>query len=340
MRIKTLKLSKFRGVQNLTLNDLSTVNVIVGCNNSGKTSILEAISIMGDAQNWGRVLQVAFQRAQRGTTKRVDYLSSYVASVISPEGVDLHVTTESSHVEFRASGKHSTSIDSQGMEHGAYVVDAEYVEGQGPSKWKTYSFIDGCVSSYAPVNPVYTSTYLHSTVSYYRTCVNLMLTCLQLGGKQEMLQVVQMFDRSIRDITLVGTEIYLENTEGKTLPLYNYGAGLQKAACFAAVLIYARDSVVLIDEIETAVHSSACKELLSWFFQACVRLNIQAFVTTHNAETLDALITASQVDCSIDDALRVITLHKGVKSGDTIPTVRSGKEAFQAREDWGMELRE
>lgn len=41
----------FRGLRNLRLVDLGLINILVGQNNSGKTSVLEALSILGNAED-------------------------------------------------------------------------------------------------------------------------------------------------------------------------------------------------------------------------------------------------------------------------------------------------
>src|ERR1017187_3457775 len=51
-----LTIGKFRGLRDLPLDDLGRVNLLVGPNNSGKTSILEAIWIFCrplDPRVWG-----------------------------------------------------------------------------------------------------------------------------------------------------------------------------------------------------------------------------------------------------------------------------------------------
>ncbi len=42
--IENITIHKFRGLQELTLSNLGQINLLVGVNNSGKTSVLEAIS--------------------------------------------------------------------------------------------------------------------------------------------------------------------------------------------------------------------------------------------------------------------------------------------------------
>ena len=43
--IDSFNIYEFRGIKNLKLNSLNHVNIIAGDNNSGKTSILEAIAL-------------------------------------------------------------------------------------------------------------------------------------------------------------------------------------------------------------------------------------------------------------------------------------------------------
>ncbi|NJE79667.1 AAA family ATPase, partial [Thermococcus sp. GR4] len=49
--ITSLHIRNFRGISNLRLNDLSRINVVVGRNNVGKSSVLEAIAIAVGAVN-------------------------------------------------------------------------------------------------------------------------------------------------------------------------------------------------------------------------------------------------------------------------------------------------
>ena len=44
--LKNIKISNYRGIKNIQMNDFSNVNIFVGKANTGKTSILEAIFIL------------------------------------------------------------------------------------------------------------------------------------------------------------------------------------------------------------------------------------------------------------------------------------------------------
>ena len=68
--IKTVKIKKFKGFESLEINDLSTINLLGGKNNAGKTTVLEALFMFYDRLNahvllrqygWRGVGEIALQ---------------------------------------------------------------------------------------------------------------------------------------------------------------------------------------------------------------------------------------------------------------------------------------
>ncbi|MFA7128629.1 MAG: AAA family ATPase, partial [Sphaerochaeta sp.] len=59
--ISELNIITYRGIRNLEIDDLGRVNILLGDNNSGKTSVLEAIQILCNPCEYN-LLQVAKQR--------------------------------------------------------------------------------------------------------------------------------------------------------------------------------------------------------------------------------------------------------------------------------------
>lgn len=88
--LKSIKIENFRGFQSFELQQLGRVNLLVGKNNSGKTSILEAIQLlcsrtnlepMGEAMmNRGEYFWNNFQRAER----ELDICHLYCGHEIQP----------------------------------------------------------------------------------------------------------------------------------------------------------------------------------------------------------------------------------------------------------------
>ena len=45
---REIEIKSYRGLRNIKLTDLERINVLIGENNSGKTSVLEAIQLFGN----------------------------------------------------------------------------------------------------------------------------------------------------------------------------------------------------------------------------------------------------------------------------------------------------
>ena len=62
--IQTLTLENYRGFQRFELHDLGRVNLIVGTNNAGKTSVLEAVSILQSPGDFGAIWSTLSRRGE------------------------------------------------------------------------------------------------------------------------------------------------------------------------------------------------------------------------------------------------------------------------------------
>lgn len=67
--IENLTIHKFRGLRDLTLESLGQINLLVGVNNCGKTSVLEAISTYCNPLNPLEWLNTAWRREIKSSRK-------------------------------------------------------------------------------------------------------------------------------------------------------------------------------------------------------------------------------------------------------------------------------
>lgn len=86
--------------------------------------------------------------------------------------------------------------------------------------------------------------------------------------KADLLAVIQSFDSTIQDVSIVDDCIYIHNSLSGTLPLYAYGTGLQKAALFSVIMSVMPDGIILIDEIDNAINMSAFSDVFPWFVKS------------------------------------------------------------------------
>ena len=82
---------------------------------------------------------------------------------------------------------------------------------------------------------------------------------------------------------------YLKHKRLGNMPLSTYGDGIKKVLVLANAIIGATDGILLIDEIETAIHKKYYNDIFRFIVKACHTFNVQVFITTHSIEAIDGL---------------------------------------------------
>ena len=187
---------------------------------------------------------------------------------------------------------------------------------------------------------IYKAIFMSTNVNLYNSCVNLYPEIIKQEQKELFIEVLQIFDSNITDISITDDMIWIHSKNKRTMPMFSYGTGMQKALLLSLILVKSSGGIMLIDEIETAIHTSALIEVFSFIIKACKKLNVQLFATTHSLESVDKLLKAANYDEDFDeknDIIRVITLRNSKKK--TNARVLTGKQAFTNRNEYEMELR-
>lgn len=352
--IEKLNLDHFRGLNELIIDDLSAVNVFVGANNSGKTSVLEALKIMSEPSSLTQVVHLALHRAQVDPEEKKKNLIRYVLNIFQEshdeEGqsfyhIKLGASVRGIYYQFEVDGTVGEVVNSIGEDENVFDIAIKTSTNTGPNTGpKTdYTMVqlkNGQDTSFSSEKKsLYNTVYIHSSVSYYRSCATLLADYIVRHGKQDVLHIIQTFDPDVNDISIVREDIYLHSTHSGTMPLFAYGSGLQKAVLLAVVLAYSKNGAILIDEIDNAIHVSAFEDVFKWFFDSCLKWNVQAFLTTHSVEAIDAILKIAHYNHSEKDVLRIITLRKDLERGITRAKIRTGEQAYSDRSCYEMELR-
>lgn len=114
--------------------------------------------------------------------------------------------------------------------------------------------------------------------------------------QKEVLIAVQYLDSAIIDLqNIVHIEDGITELQAihKTLgacSLSMFGDGFKRALAYALGLVHAKGGVLLIDEIEMAIHKSALERVYGWLRKMCEELNVQVFATTHSLEAVEAML--------------------------------------------------
>jgi AAA15 family ATPase/GTPase len=107
-----------------------------------------------------------------------------------------------------------------------------------------------------------------------------------------------MIDSDVEDLQIwsqsgVRPALYIQHKRLGLAPLNCFGNGLRRALLIATTVQLSRNGMLLIDDLETAIHPQLERQVFAWLVQVCAEQNIQVFATTHSLETLDAMLEAS-----------------------------------------------
>lgn len=369
--IECLKINSFRGIENLEIDDLGAVNIIVGDNNVGKTSVLEAIQLLC-APNKYNLIQVARQREKsrmrasmslvdallylfKNNYSDYDYLKMDVAGKILGEFGNVCVkgnigTQLIDYNEYRA----YHFMREKTNEHGS-TEEVDTFFGRIESSFRVYEQLslfeenddEFEINNYSRIRidrsnkRIIIPTKMVLTFDHVlENSFNAITRSSRIKDKAITL-LQNEFDKDIIDMRIISDSHnsrytpVIEKSSGEYIPLPVYGDGMKKMLTILNAILNTENGVVLVDEFETALHTSAMREVFAFVMEAARRCNVQLFMTTHSIEALDKMLESAGVNIS---DIRVIRLKK--KNGKMFSRVYNGDEALKDRIDYNLELRE
>lgn len=162
--------------------------------------------------------------------------------------------------------------------------------------------------------------------------------------KKICIRALQLFDPDIEDMMIFKSDIgnrpveYLRHKLLGDMPLSSYGDGLKRVLALSNAIAMAAGGILLIDEIETAIHKKYYDDIFQFVVKACKTFNVQAFITTHSIEAIDGLLGTQNYDNQQNtDDICVCTIKR--TSEGSFSRVLTGREVYENREAFGFEVR-
>ena len=357
--LETICVDSFRGIKHLKVNRLNHINLIVGDNNCGKTSVLESLLLLRAPDSFVNTIRVARQREAGFFANRISTYDDLIALMPKRDNnLQLSIEAKINHetVTYHLQGQESkVLLDEQDINNLPALqapLNPEAAAFLGELNWEIgsikkskevifheYSRISGLeVAKKNYINMVYLSPIDHVKGSLLSNIAR------NPDYKDICIHIVQIFDPDIEDLMILRNEHtnrpveYIRHRVLGNLPISAYGDGIKKVLLLANAVIDASDGILLIDEIDTAIHSKYFYNVFQFLISASQKLNVQLFITTHSIEAVDALLeTQHYNDQSSEDLINVVTLKKGEQR--TYNRALSGREVFRNRENFGFEVR-
>ena len=373
-KINNISINSFRGICNLSVNDLSHVNLIVGDNNCGKTSILEALQLLRAPEDINNIFRVSRIRDAYSGFSRMPIFDSFINMLQGDHSKALSVSCDyqnenndcfKSSVSITGSVKRVMFDINELSQKDRFAYRERMIE---PDDNEIDEFEGNLVSesnvSGLSINPIkinrFTNVTGRAVVNNGKIKINYLSPVSHVVGntfdriirnekyKEICITMLKMFDENIDDLLLLRMESsyrpieYVKNRANGLMPLSTYGDGIKKVLAIANAIAQAANGILLIDEIETAIHSKYYDDIFRFIIKASVQYNVQLFITTHSIEAVDGLLNTQTIDgeySESSDLIKVITLRKDSVSGKTMARPMTGKEVFDGREKFDFEVR-
>lgn len=362
--IEQLHIHAFRGLRDLKLEGLEHFNLFVGRNNSGKTTVLEAISTYAHPLSPGEWVETV--RRREITSSRASLLEAlrwmFPQTGDAPPGKYEGSTRVSGSGRFplRESSAHLVEVEgiSGGAELEAEAAASLPIADSGLQRGVVLTLetiFDGPITfpelikvilwersrgplPYASIGPSLPSaTITPFSHRVQRLEVEALSEAIFGDIKATVLELVRIFDPAIRDLEVLQrprseTTVYVRHDKLGTAPLSSFGDGLRRVLLLGVTLATVHGGVLLVDEIETAIHFEALDKAFRWLRRAAKDLDVQVFATTHSLEAVDALLMAGD-----DESLAAyrLSMHESGVSAQRF----SGSKLRRLREELGQEVR-
>lgn len=181
-----------------------------------------------------------------------------------------------------------------------------------------------------------------SPVDHASDSLNLDSILSDPASYEVLIHILQEFDDSIINISALKDEddaryseyMILSKNHKKALPLNVYGDGMKKAVLLLSGIVRARNGILLLDEFETAIHTSAMDNIFLWLLRSAIEQNIQVFMTSHSKEAIGKALRLSE---DLQPYINLYTLYKC--EGENYVRLMNCQEAIHAQENLGLELR-
>lgn len=297
--LQALTLGAYRGIAGLALNGLLPVSLVVGANNAGKTSILEAAGLVlrpMDPAQWADVVQ---QRDADAPWDGVDGLWSVFPGSAALPFEDALQTSETMRIHGQIAGDprrvEARCVASGAAGTGERVARVEVSVDERPAVALKFP-------SPAPIHPdvvmqrVFSMT--PSTHRSTRALVEHLSGAVNEGKKHIAVSLARLFDPAIEDLDVVAAPdrqcVRVSHHTRGVVDLSSFGDGMSRATALALALARASRGVLLIDEIEAGIHPSILRSVFLHLLDAAVVTQTQIIATTHSLEAVDTLLTCTE----------------------------------------------
>ncbi len=337
--LRTLRIENFRCFQAFELQQLGRLNLLVGKNNSGKTSILEAILLLCSQAAFEVLPQIMLSRgeyiwpADNGGNRELDIRHLFyehelhIGSQFCVSSSD-NINTEKIIFSIQSNDQFPNPEKS-----GPLALVINYLKHEDETITVPLSVNQGLLASVLRIPGLKNLGVRTSYVSTASLTTNDMLTLFDqivLTPEEDIVtEALRTIEPRIERIASVsgssspasgGLVVRLAGSSQR-IPLGSMGDGMRRILGLTLAIVNARNGVLLVDEIDTGLHYSAMSDMWKLIWETAKRLNVQVFATTHSSDCWTSLATIANSEDPGDKGITIQRIERG-KSKSIVFTER------------------
>lgn len=358
-----IEIKNFKALNKLKIKNLKQFNLFVGRNESGKTSVLEAIFLLINPNNPGLLIKINLFR------ELTNINSKFFKVLFSKEKINQNIVLQAKLVN--PNEKRKLSISS--VEKVGEVLTKEInrkndnlpfqFNKEGESERISEKFNirmlyehtsnDGNTRKYNPeiirdngnFNFLPDKKYKEELNGVFvqdtgimNNIYNRLDKIILKKKKKEIIKVLKRIEPLIEGIELGSSNTVYCDIKGfkELVPINILGRGIIKILYIVTTIISSEDGVVLIDEIENGLHYRSQEILWSTIFKLASELNVQIIATTHSYDCLRMYNKQYNSFSPDKDNLRLFRLEK---TDDYHEIIAYDNERITSSMDFEMEIR-
>jgi AAA15 family ATPase/GTPase len=287
-----LTINNFKNFKHLEVKDIKLVNTISGFNQSGKTTLLEAIIFLTNLYTTNAIIQKTFAWRELKRLYPEDLLSLFHKQNTSNSPLELSGVYGQEKRELKIALEIQDIIKGLKCEHiindtniTSIIKFAETTGLKVESNATQQDYTKQIAASFLSSHTNQNSSQLIDAINKY-------------GKQQELVNFLNdLFAEKITSIFRYqdGVSVTKENIQD-SIPINLLGDGFRKALeIFGSWFLDSK--VILIDELENGLHHSLHKKVIASIFKYAHKKHIQVFIATHNQEiltTINEVLTENQ----------------------------------------------
>lgn len=371
--LESIRIKGFRKYKDFKLDGFNAINFILGDNNVGKTSILEAIYTWACGENVAPMLSIPLARGRYYLFQNQYWLMEELLTMVADrhelplvmefEGIYDGKSERFQHSiypsdllpEFDSSFKNSMDkvipkLNDNSSDQNN-VINMQLFAQPVVAKWDI-KHGDNCVDVKitAPVSAIpnaksfvpakYIDILSHTAITEN---VQMYASLKREGLLGEVVDRINAIFPEIKDFDMIpypdGSQapVSVLKSDGTTLPLYACGDGIQRWFYIVGALTIYKNAIICIDEIDAGLHPNAQIDFCKNISEYALKNNVQLFITTHNIEFMDRYLDTVAENNSLASNVNVFTIKQNAK-GLAVRKLNA-KDAQNLRENNNLELR-